>query len=479
MAPLSRSRASALATDDVCWPTAQYTHTTPVSRWFRIVSIAIVVLPVCRSPTISSRWPRPIGTSASIALMPVCNGSSTGPRSMMAGGRRSMRRRSVVWIGPASSSGRPAASTTRPSRASPTPTSMTRPVRRTEVPAVIPVPSSSNTTPTASRSSSRARPRMPPSKVTNSSKPTPTRPLIRTTPSPLRSTTPRSVACGRYVNPSRASMTWADDFWTTSPNDPTPRPSASVDMDLLVCAAPGVVRVSTVTGLVGHVVVGAVAVRAVAVGAVAVRAVVEFAEKVADDVVELVEVVVRTPLERRSRRRHLLTEQQGGVGRERQVVASRKPRRFETITDQHSRRVVVERRVHREFRAVTRLDQFVEITVAVEPIECQLERTVLQIGVGNVSQNPPAHGERRLRRAGSQLSLEVVSLASERRLPAAALLVDVVPSRLEQFVTSVVRGRPGILEEFAPTTFQLIDLLPMFVFRRIGLLFTFLGIVEA
>ena len=37
-----------------------------------IVSIAIVVLPVWRSPMISWRWPRPIGVSESIALSPVC-----------------------------------------------------------------------------------------------------------------------------------------------------------------------------------------------------------------------------------------------------------------------------------------------------------------------------------------------------------------------------------------------------------------------
>jgi hypothetical protein len=41
-----------------------------------IVSMAIAVLPVWRSPMISSRWPRPIGIMASIALMPVCSGCS-------------------------------------------------------------------------------------------------------------------------------------------------------------------------------------------------------------------------------------------------------------------------------------------------------------------------------------------------------------------------------------------------------------------
>lgn len=51
---------------------------TPVSRWFTMVSTAMVDLPVWRSPTISSRWPRPIGTSASMAMIPVCNGVSIG-----------------------------------------------------------------------------------------------------------------------------------------------------------------------------------------------------------------------------------------------------------------------------------------------------------------------------------------------------------------------------------------------------------------
>src|SRR5436189_15345 len=46
-------------------------HFTPWPRWFRIVSTATVVFPVLRSPMISSRWPRPIGVIASIALIPV------------------------------------------------------------------------------------------------------------------------------------------------------------------------------------------------------------------------------------------------------------------------------------------------------------------------------------------------------------------------------------------------------------------------
>ena len=53
---------------------------SPVSQlafWLMIVSIAMAVLPVWRSPMISWRWPRPIGVIASIALMPVCSGSCT------------------------------------------------------------------------------------------------------------------------------------------------------------------------------------------------------------------------------------------------------------------------------------------------------------------------------------------------------------------------------------------------------------------
>ena len=53
--------------------------------WLMIVSIATAVLPVWRSPMISSRWPRPIGTIASMALRPVCTGWLTDLRSMTPG----------------------------------------------------------------------------------------------------------------------------------------------------------------------------------------------------------------------------------------------------------------------------------------------------------------------------------------------------------------------------------------------------------
>src|SRR3972149_1354993 len=51
------------------------------ARWFRIVSMATVVLPVWRSPRISSRWPRPTGIRASTTLSPVWSGTATGARA--------------------------------------------------------------------------------------------------------------------------------------------------------------------------------------------------------------------------------------------------------------------------------------------------------------------------------------------------------------------------------------------------------------
>src|SRR5919112_1151122 len=49
----------------------------PWPFWLMKASIATADLPVWRSPMISSRWPRPTGTSASMALRPVCIGSLT------------------------------------------------------------------------------------------------------------------------------------------------------------------------------------------------------------------------------------------------------------------------------------------------------------------------------------------------------------------------------------------------------------------
>ena len=43
-----------------------------------IVSMQMAVLPVLRSPMMSSRWPRPMGVIESMALIPVCIASPTG-----------------------------------------------------------------------------------------------------------------------------------------------------------------------------------------------------------------------------------------------------------------------------------------------------------------------------------------------------------------------------------------------------------------
>ena len=72
-----------------------------------IVSIAIAVLPVWRSPMISSRWPRPIGIIPSIAFSPVCTGVFTGWRCTTPGALNSAGRVWSVWTSPLSSSGRP------------------------------------------------------------------------------------------------------------------------------------------------------------------------------------------------------------------------------------------------------------------------------------------------------------------------------------------------------------------------------------
>ena len=54
-----------------------------------MVSSATAVLPVWRSPMISSRCPRPIGIMVSMALIPVAMGSRTGWRSITPGAMRS------------------------------------------------------------------------------------------------------------------------------------------------------------------------------------------------------------------------------------------------------------------------------------------------------------------------------------------------------------------------------------------------------
>ena len=126
-----------------------------------MVSIAIAVLPVPRSPMINSRWPRPIGTIASMAFKPVCKGWFTDLRSAIPGAGYSTGRKSVVAISPLPSKGWPNGSTTRPIKASPTGTCMIRPVRLTWSPSLIRLPFPKSTAPTLSNSKLRTRPYTP------------------------------------------------------------------------------------------------------------------------------------------------------------------------------------------------------------------------------------------------------------------------------------------------------------------------------
>ena len=151
-----------------------------------MVSSRTAVLPVWRSPMISSRWPRPMGIMASMALRPVAMGSRTGWRSMMPGARRSTGSVAVVAIGPLSSIGMPSAFTTRPIMASPTGTLRILPVRLTSSPSLSSVYSPRITAPTWSSSRLSARPAMPCGKLSNSPAITLSRPCRRAMPSPAR-----------------------------------------------------------------------------------------------------------------------------------------------------------------------------------------------------------------------------------------------------------------------------------------------------
>ncbi len=134
--------------------------------WFKIASIAMAVLPVWRSPMISSRCPRPIGISASTAFRPVCIGSCTDLRGIMPGAFTS----TFIWasasIGPLPSNGLPNGSTTRPSKPLPTGTLTISPVRFTVSPSRISRSDPKITTPTLSSSRFSAMPRTPPGNST-------------------------------------------------------------------------------------------------------------------------------------------------------------------------------------------------------------------------------------------------------------------------------------------------------------------------
>src|SRR3954451_1306393 len=158
-----------------------------------IVSIAIAVLPVWRSPMISSRWPRPIGIIESIALRPVCIGSLTGWRWTTPGALNSAGRIWDVSTSPFPSSGRPSGSTMRPRSSSPTGISSSWLVRLTVSPSTTFSQSPNSTAPTLSDSRFRASPvtSCGSSSISNASQFS--RPWMRAMPSPTESTVPTSA----------------------------------------------------------------------------------------------------------------------------------------------------------------------------------------------------------------------------------------------------------------------------------------------
>jgi hypothetical protein len=85
--------------------------------WFNMVSIAIVVFPVCMSSIINSRWLRLIGTKLFIAFNHVCMGLCTDLRAIIPGALISTRLHSAVLKAPFPSICTPNTSTTRPSKA--------------------------------------------------------------------------------------------------------------------------------------------------------------------------------------------------------------------------------------------------------------------------------------------------------------------------------------------------------------------------
>jgi hypothetical protein len=199
-APASSSDCRTCAIVEPFWPTATYTHLTcragsPESQlpfWLMIVSMAMAVLPVCRSPMISSRWPRPTGVIASMALIPLCSGSLTFCRCTTDGACSSSWRNSVPSIGPRPSIGLPSGSTTRPRKPSPTGTDSTSPVRFTRWPSSILLNSPRMTTPISRTSRFSARPRVPSSNTSSSLAMVEGRPSTWAIPSPHSATMPTS-----------------------------------------------------------------------------------------------------------------------------------------------------------------------------------------------------------------------------------------------------------------------------------------------
>ena len=141
---------------------------------------------------ISSRWPLPMGTMESIALIPVCRGWLTPCLSQIPGAGLSIALYSLVTTGPAPSIGCPRAFTTRPIIASPTGTDTTFPVRFTVCPSPIPESSPNKTIETLFSSRFCAIPKLPSSNSRSSPAIQLIRPLALAIPSPTIRTVPVS-----------------------------------------------------------------------------------------------------------------------------------------------------------------------------------------------------------------------------------------------------------------------------------------------
>ena len=158
-----------------------------------IVSSAIAVLPVWRSPMISSRWPRPIGIIESIAFRPVCSGSFTGWRCTTPGALNSAGRVCSVLTSPLPSRGTPNGLTMRPSSASPTGISRSWLVRLTVSPSTTCSHGPNSTAPTLSDSRLSARPVTSWGSSSISNAMQFSSPWMRAMPSATDSTVPTSV----------------------------------------------------------------------------------------------------------------------------------------------------------------------------------------------------------------------------------------------------------------------------------------------
>src|SRR5919204_6621759 len=167
-------------------------QTRSESLLLMMVSIAIAVFPVWRSPMISSRWPRPIGIIESIALRPVCIGSTTGWRWTTPGALCSADRVSLVLMSPLSSRGRPSGSTRRPSSCSPTGISSSLPVRFTVSSSETLSHSPKSTAPTLSSSRLSASPTTSCGSSSISRDWQLSMPWMRAIPSPISRTVPTS-----------------------------------------------------------------------------------------------------------------------------------------------------------------------------------------------------------------------------------------------------------------------------------------------